>query len=74
MAGLGLGLEHELMVADDPLKLQQVSIYTRKETLLVFILLHLKKKKKDKTAWQRVNMQGMGRHTASFVGMADRLN
>lgn len=30
MAGLGLGLEHELMVADDPLKLQQVSIYTRK--------------------------------------------
>jgi len=46
MAGLGLGLEHELMVADDPLKLQQVSIYTRKETLLVFILLHLKKKKK----------------------------
>lgn len=48
MAGLGLGLEHELMVADDPLKLQQVSIYTRKETLLVFILLHLKKKKKIK--------------------------
>lgn len=72
MAGLGLGPKHELMVADEPLKLQWVSIYTREETLLVFILLHLKKK--DKTVWQKVNMQGMGRHTASFVGMADRLN
>lgn len=75
MAGLGLGPKHELMVADEPLKLQRVCIYTRKETLFVFILLHFKKKnEKDKTVWQRVNMQGMGRHTASFVGMADRLN
>lgn len=70
MADLRVGQRHELMVADDPLCCSKLSRYTRKETLLIFILYF----KKNKTAWQRVSMQGMGRHTASFVGMADRLN
>lgn len=71
MADLRVGPRHKLMVADDPLCCSKLSRYIRKETLLIFIPLYLKK---NKTAWQRVSMQGMGRHTASFVGMADRLN
>lgn len=74
MADLGVGPKQELMVADDPLCCSKLSRYPRKETLLIFIPLYLKKKINNKTAWQRVSMQGMGRHTASFVGMADRLN
>lgn len=71
MADLGVEPKHDLMVADDPLYYSKFSIYNMKETLLIFIPLYLKE---NRMAWQRVSMQGMGRHTASFVGMAKRLN
>lgn len=70
MANLRVGPKHDPMIVDDPLCCSGLPIYTRKESPLIFIPLYLQKIK-----WSgRVRMQGMGRHTALFVVMADRLN
>lgn len=70
MTDLEVGPKHDPVIVDDPLCCSGLPIYTRKETLLIFIPLYLQKIK-----WSgRVRMCGMSRHTALFVGMADRLN
>lgn len=70
MTDLEVGPKHDPVIVDDPLCCSGLPIYTRKETLLIFVPLYLQKIK-----WSgRVRMCGMSRHTALFVGMADRLN